>query len=58
MTLFRFTNDKGEHILVCAKTLVDAVKYIEGFDWVTVEKLYTNITIVYSTHPNIDDMKK
>ena len=45
MTLFKFTNINGERILICADKVEKALKYVEGFDWIKIEKIYEDITI-------------
>lgn len=45
MILFRFTDINGDKLLICADKVEDALKYIEGFDWVRIDKIYEDITI-------------
>lgn len=45
MDLYKFINNKGKEVVICAKDVQTAIQYLEGFDWVKIEKLYTNITI-------------
>lgn len=45
MTLFKFTDINGDKLLICADKVEKALKYVEGFDWVKIEKIYEDITI-------------
>lgn len=45
MTLFRFTDINEDRMLICADELEKALKYVDGFDWIKIEKIFEDITI-------------
>lgn len=45
MILFRFTDINGDRLLICADAVEKALKYVEGFDWIKIEKIFEDVTI-------------